>query len=123
MPSDKRNLKYIVLCAFAFVSLAAVAGDHYSAYGYRTDPGYRRPAHDSGYGVHLYYGSPDACGHGYGLYSHCLRDSDRYYQGPPVDYSPSPYDPYYRGYSEGFHDGYHQRQYRAPRHAVGKRRD
>lgn len=109
MPNDKRNtrVKYILLCALASVSVAAIAGDRtgISVYGYSTDPGYQRQIYGGGNGV--YQG---------------------YYQ-PPY-YSPSPYGgyqpPYHRGYSEGYHDGYHQGQHHPsePRHGTwfGNRR-
>jgi len=101
MQSDKRNIRYIVLCALASVSMAAIAGDRYgiSVYGYSTEQGYQRQIYGGGNG-------------GY-----------RYYQQPRPYYSPSPYGgyqpPYYRGYSEGYHDGYHQGQHqREPRHGT-----
>ncbi|MGH8532910.1 MAG: hypothetical protein ACREV1_09360 [Gammaproteobacteria bacterium] len=116
MQSDKRNVKYIVLCALASVSVAAIAGDRYgtSVYGYRTDQGYQRQ---------IYGGGNDSCNQ---PYSRCLQSDayQGYYQQPHPYYSPSPYGgyqpPYDRGYSEGYHDGYHQGQHHPdkPRHGT-----
>ena len=131
MQSDKRNtrVKYIVLCALASVSMAAIAGDRtgISVYGYSTDRGYQRQIYGGGNGVYRYYSSPnqDSCNQPYGgFYSRCVQ-SDAYpgYYQPPY-YSPSPYGgyqpPYNRGYSEGYHDGYHQGQHHPskPRHGT-----
>ncbi len=141
MQTDKRNacVKYIVLCALASVSMAAIAGDQYgiSVYGYSTDStdqGYQRQIYGGGNGVYR-YSSPatqGSCNQPYGgFYSHCQSGAYQgYYQQPPAYDSPPPYGgyqpPYDRGYSEGFHDGYHQGQHQPnkPRHGTrfGNRR-
>ena len=60
MQSDKRNVKHIVLCALASVSMAAIAGDRYgiSVYGYSTEQGYQRQIYGGSNGVYRYYVSP-----------------------------------------------------------------
>jgi len=62
MQSDKRNtrVKYILLCALASVSVAAIAGDRtgISVYGYSTDQGYQRQIYGGGNGVYQGYYQP-----------------------------------------------------------------
>lgn len=130
MQSDKRNVKYIALCALASVSMAASAGDRtgISVYGYSIDRGYQRQTYGGGNGVYRYLSATqDSCNQPYGgSNSRCPR-SGAYqgnYQQPYPYYSPSPYGgyqpPYHRGYSEGYHDGYQQGQHQPsePRHGT-----